>query len=271
MKCCNICNSNNYKILYKDNYTYAICKDCGHVFQSDRKEDVHYHELPYESQWNDYLNHSKNRADYIIEFLSMGDLSRIRKTIDIGCGHGGVSYHMNKKFPMWEMYGITAPCDKDKMLKGIKAIYDDFEIHIFKEKYDLAILCHVLEHFINPLQALKKVNDILEDDGLIYIEVPSFHYAEIRSNPQFCPVHLSYFSKKKITQMLKYNGFEIIKINESRYWGNIKVLAKKKSNITNNNFKENYIFKLIRWEINKKVINKINKFIKKYKKIKSND
>ena len=271
MKNCNICKSNNHKILHQDEYTYAICKNCGHVFQSNRREATHYHELPYESQWDDYMNHSENRAKYIIKFLSTEFLGRIKKVVDIGCGPGGTLHFINKQFPIWEMYGITAPCDKDKMIKGIKATYGDFENDNFKEKYDLAIMCHVMEHFIDPVQALNKINKMLNKNGLLYVEIPSFHYAEIRSNPQFCPVHLSYFSKKKILQLLEYNNFEIIKVKESKYWGNIKIVAIKKSNTTKHDLKENYITKLLKWEINKKIINKINKLVKKFKKIGPND
>ena len=157
------------------------------------------------------------------------------------------------------------------MIKGIKATYGDFENDNFKEKYDLAIMCHVMEHFIDPVQALNKINKMLNKNGLLYVEIPSFHYAEIRSNPQFCPVHLSYFSKKKILQLLEYNNFEIIKVKESKYWGNIKIVAIKKSNTTKHDLKENYITKLLKWEINKKIINKINKLVKKFKKIGPND
>jgi len=268
---CNVCSSNNYKILFKEFHTYSICKECGHVFQSNRKPSTYYHELPYESQWNDYMNHSKNRANYIADFISSESLNTIKTVVDVGCGPGGVIYHMSQRFPTWNIHGITAPCDKEVMISGVKATYGDFEISTVNRKCDLVIMCHVLEHFTNPLNSLKKANSMLNEDSLIYIEVPSFHYAEIRSNPQFCPVHLSYFSKKKLRQLLECSGFELIKIKESRYWGNIKVLARKKSHIAKCNLKENYTIKLIQWEINKKIINNITKFVKKYKKINSND
>jgi SAM-dependent methyltransferase len=271
MKHCNVCSSNDYKVLHKDDYTYAICKDCGHVFQSDRKEAAHYHELPYESQWDNYINHSQNRANYIIDFLSTEFLDKVKKVVDIGSGPGGVLYFINKKFPKWQMYGITAPCDKDKMMEGVKANYGDFECDSFKGKYDLTIMCHVVEHFLDPLKSLGKVNKMLNKDGLLYIEVPSFHYAEVRSNPQFCPVHLSYFSKEKMIQLLKYNGFQILKVKESRYWGNLKIVAKKESNIVGYNLKENYIIKLIKWEFNKRIVNPISNFIKRYKTIGPNN
>ena len=51
---CNICFKTNFKTLYKNNY--VICKDCGHVYQIHRDNLTHYHELPYESQWDDYIN-----------------------------------------------------------------------------------------------------------------------------------------------------------------------------------------------------------------------
>ncbi len=158
MKYCNICNSDQYKILYRDNYVYVICKKCGHVFQTDRKEASHYHELPYESQWGDYMNHSKNRANYIIEFLSTEPLEKIKKIIDIGCGPGGTLHYINHVFPMWEVSGITAPCDKDRMIEGIKAIYSDFENYSFKDKYDLAILCHQFQKFFFQLVCICSID-----------------------------------------------------------------------------------------------------------------
>ena len=72
-------------------------------------------------------------------------------------------------------------------------------------------------------------------------------------------------------KILKNNGFEIVKVKESKYWGNLKIVARKRSSINGYNLKENYILKLIKWEINKNIVNKINKFIKKFKKVGPND
>jgi SAM-dependent methyltransferase len=267
---CNICNSLNYKVLYKDKYIYSICKDCGHVFQSSRKESSHYHELPYESQWDNYMKHSEDRAKYIIQFIPVEFLDKIKKVTDIGCGPGGVLYHINKQFPTWEMYGVTTHNDKERVLEGIKVFYGDFEVNNFIEKCDLVVMCHVMEHFIDPLQALSKIHEMLNDDGLVYIEVPSFHWAEIRSKPQFCPVHLSYFSKQKLTQILNKEGFDIIKIHESKYWGNIKILAKKTTKLETS-LKENYLNKILELYFNRLINFKIYKFIKMFKKLKAND
>ncbi|NKB25538.1 MAG: methyltransferase domain-containing protein [Kiritimatiellae bacterium] len=50
----------------------------------------------------------------------------------------------------------------------------DSEWHYAEEgKYDLIIMRHVLEHFPNPVEALKKVRYALKEKGIVYMAVPN--------------------------------------------------------------------------------------------------
>jgi SAM-dependent methyltransferase len=41
------------------------------------------------------------------------------------------------------------------------------------ERYDLVILSHVVEHFVDPVCDLRRISDLLEPDGILYVEVPT--------------------------------------------------------------------------------------------------
>ena len=269
---CNICLSKDSFLLdFKKGYVYSICKSCGHVFQNYRKDIEHYDNLPYESQWFDYANHCRRRAYYIIDFCFFNIL-KSKSILDIGSGPGGVLQELKNKLGNKIKYsGITSPQDKTLAIDGLELIFGDFNDVKIKEKYDFAILAHVLEHFIDPSKALKKINSILEPDGFLYVEVPSFTWGEVRSDSIFCPVHLSYFTKHQLESLLRRNGFEIVKIKESRHWGNIKVLAKKTEVAQEDVLKENWILKLVLWNLRKNLIFPYYRLLKKFKTIKPNE
>lgn len=258
--------------MTEENYDYSICKSCGHVFQNNRKSSEHYDELPYESQWNDYSSHCKNRASYIIDFCSP-NISKSKFILDIGSGPGGVLQELKSKLNNDAEYsGITSIQDRDRaMMRGLKFIFGNFMDIKIENKYDFIILAHVLEHFINPSNALNKINSILNLNSFLYVEVPSFMWGEIRSIPIFSSVHLSYFTKNQLEYLLNINGFEIIKIKESKYWGNIKVIAKKTKILQKSILKENWILKLISWNLKKYFIFHYYKLLKKFKNINPND
>lgn len=269
---CNVCKSVESKLLYAEEYSYAICKRCGHVYQTSRRDATHYHTLPYESQWNSYLEHSRNRADYVIDFCK-DYIKEGSKIVDVGCGPGGTMKYLKERLPLANISGITSLSDKSIMVDKFEVEYGDFEeeINITTTDKDLALMCHVLEHFIDPRKALIKTRRMLKQQGLVYIEVPSFYWAEIRSNPQFCPVHLSYFTKSKLKYLLEKSGFTILKMHESKYWGNIKVLAKKERRVRKESLVEFWVYKLLKWKFNRLFGYSLYRGIKKLKKVSAND
>lgn len=286
---CVLCGSLSYKKIFEEgNYSYGICKECSHVYQLDRGTAKHYASLPYESDWDNYLEHSSDRASYIYSFCSEHiKAGSIKDILDIGCGPGGVLANLSYMYRAGNAIGITVPEDlKNKFYPNISLLdirYTGYDKPT-EGKFDLVVMSHVLEHFLDPFQALINARSNMKSNGLLYIEVPSFDWVEMRSNPMFCPVHISYFSKNKLLDILHFLGFEIIKVKESKYWGNIKVLVKIKKDrwsswkstlqelfylarLYNNNWR----IKLLSWKFKKKFLYWIFKAIKKHKQIKPND
>jgi hypothetical protein len=78
------------------------------------------------------------------------------------------------------------------------------------------MLWGVLEHFFKPLDILKKVNELLKDNGLLLLEVPSadsilVRYYEKTSKPVDRIIegdrHLMLFSLRSFTEMTDRAGF----------------------------------------------------------------
>ena len=93
--------------------------------------------------------------------------------LDFGCGGG-----WNLR-PFKQAGAICNGIDYsyDLVEYGIKKGYSLKQggIGEIKGKYDVIILSHVYEHFLNPINDLKEISNHLNDDGIIYIEVPNIY------------------------------------------------------------------------------------------------
>lgn len=92
-----------------------------------------------------------------------------------GSGYGYNLMKIHEVFPDAVLYTDEMDEHTEQYLKriGIKKYVPN------ERKYDIIIISHVLEHLLNPLETISEAYSILEDDGLLYIEVPnSMNYAE---------------------------------------------------------------------------------------------
>lgn len=216
-----------HKPLCGTPYYYSLCKICGFVFQQRRHERRHYETLPYQTQ-DDYDEHTYRRASYIYDFLKTEFtlLHSNPKILDIGCGRGGVMKYIKRLMPFADVTGYTLDMGETEAT-DLQILYrnvEDFHT-LATDSHDIIIMSHVVEHFYNIFHALANVRQLLDVNGLLYIEVPSFHWCEVRRPSVWAPEHLSYFTKRSLTNLLIKNEFKVLKIKESRYWGNIKVVA----------------------------------------------
>lgn len=225
---CPICNSAKYKkiriqILDNNSYDYFICKKCSFVFQKSKYNRIHYTNLFCQIPIN-YKEHSKNRAKYIFDFIKEYSYSEPINILDVGCGRGGVMYYLKKYLPYANIKGCSVDLGEAPIHKHLNIINNYFEDITYVHEFNIIILSHSLEHFIDLRFVMQKLHSILNEDGIIYIEVPSYNYAKIRTKEIFTPEHLSYFTKHSLKNLLLSEKFKIFKIKESKYWGNIKVV-----------------------------------------------
>lgn len=87
----------------------------------------------------------------------------------------------------------------------------DSSYHCF---FDLVIMRHVLEHFMDPLESLKKISRVLTDNGFVYIAVPNMMKPVGALNRfWFRTAHTYYFTECTLLKLISNAGLEPIHID----------------------------------------------------------
>ena len=239
---CYVCKNGKFKIISKKDryglyYPTGICIKCGNLQQASYLNSESLNKF-YESHYRDlyktgspeqlFLSQYFKAATKIESFIGEIELKNI---LEIGSGPGGIlKYFEHKKNS--KVLGI----DLDQryldygIKNGLELINSDVETFQSKNKYDLIIVCHVLEHLKNPGDLLKNLKSFLNEEGSIYIEVPSL---ESLKNGLYGGnfeafrhlAHVSHFTEKSMRDLIYISGYKITNFNNS-----IQVLIKNTSN-----------------------------------------
>ncbi|WP_337207713.1 class I SAM-dependent methyltransferase [Campylobacter molothri] len=100
-------------------------------------------------------------------------------------------------------------------INNLKHIQGFFDCDILKSKLeykiDFIIFRHLLEHINTPLDFLQNVVNLLENNGIIYVEVPNFN--ELVKHNRFYEIfndHCGYYQKNILINVLQSLGCEIV-------------------------------------------------------------
>ncbi len=97
--------------------------------------------------------------------------------LDVGCGRGGLLTYLRDE-KNCTVKGLDLSDDAVRVCrdKGIDASKCDIEEDTVQGMYDVVILSSTLESLIDPVSALNKLQDSLNEGGCIIIGVPNFSY-----------------------------------------------------------------------------------------------
>jgi 2-polyprenyl-3-methyl-5-hydroxy-6-metoxy-1,4-benzoquinol methylase len=207
------------------------------IFPTPSKKDVNdYYQKEFYSSNSKIFNNSslKVQLDDKVFFNSRWEnlyrnfrkFKKKKTILDIGCGWCQSLIYFKKKG--YDCYGFDP--SKEAVEYGVKnkinvkhAGID--EIKIFgNKKFNIVTLLNVLEHLIDPVEALSKIKNILNKKGLLVIDVPNdfndFQLAgrKLHDLPKWWvvpPRHLNYFSKDSLVKLLKSLGFKILHTESS--------------------------------------------------------
>ncbi|HCN37520.1 MAG TPA: hypothetical protein DIS94_07415, partial [Bacteroidetes bacterium] len=112
---------------------------------------------------------NSQRKIEILKFKNSGSL------LDVGCGSG---LFLKSVSDVFNVSGI------DVSKKSINFAREEFGLDVSNKslddlisdgkKFDIITLWHVLEHFNNPVEDLKKIRNLLNENGVLIIEVPNW-------------------------------------------------------------------------------------------------
>lgn len=233
---CPICKSNktefitklcsNMKIMgehFKNSEADLVCcQKCGLVFSNiEATQDdfnkyytspnccpLSYKELYGEENSNQYFNEILNKFKHLINQDSY--------IIDIASGSGDFALYLKENgYKNIYVLDINEQAINSAKEKGLNAIKSD-TMEIPQElinKFDIAILGHSLEHYLDIDKVLLNIKKILKPEGYLYIEVPDAEkYSNTDSVPftMFTYEHLYHFTLNTMENLANAFGYKLL-------------------------------------------------------------
>jgi len=186
---------------YRDTFEYLECKNCGCVYISESPKDMaRYYPEQYDSlrpiddlRSRDPLKKFFAARKYAFEAFGKGLIGRVicrfypvntslvalrrvridanSRVLDVGCGTGTLLYQL-------QAVGFRDLTGVDAFIKeGIRysPTFNIFKgtIHDMDGNFDLIIFSHSLEHIPNQLETLRSVAELLKDNSMCVIVMPT--------------------------------------------------------------------------------------------------
>lgn len=215
--------------------TTVVCQRCGLVYASPQPSASELQELysgSYGGQRTSgperfYLDRKNYDAELRVGFITKGLSSeKPGRALEIGAGAGNQLAVLRDRG--WDVLGIEptpgyAAFARDEL--GVEVVEGYFVEGSFEpESFDLVIMAEVLEHFPDPVSALRAVRMVLRPGGRLYLDVPNvLRPNRFRLSEYLHGDHLTFFSPTTLGLMLRATGFEPI---EHRWHYYQYVLAK---------------------------------------------
>jgi len=153
------------------------------------------------------------------------------KTIlDLGCGHGTMGKHLKTLRPYVRITGVEiSPSLAQEAKKYYDQVYvQDLNKTEIKDVFDLVICGDILEHLYDPWTMIKKIGDLLKENGYFIGSIPNVaHYSILKEllkgkfeyvpSGLLCVGHIRFFTEESLKRVLGEVGFKVDK------WINQKV------------------------------------------------
>ena len=231
---CPICGSSDFKeIIYVDQApkfhvisaetvldSYLLgevrlveCSNCQHLFndaiQANEKNPGH---GSYST--NAPVSQSMfDRRKKIMEFLSAdGDLSL--NVLEVGAGSGALATIFVESKNRVTVVEPEPTLDINRLEQlGIRVIQDVWPTsQILAEKFDLILCVQVLEHTERPREFLLEIANRINDNGRIYLEVPSGDWVKMHGSAADVHYpHWNYFTETMIQKLVSECNLKILK------------------------------------------------------------
>ena len=243
-KKCNQCQATDIKYIgkLKDNVSFAgktyeiplpgghlyQCNLCHLKFRSPLLENKKYTEL-YNNGVNTNWQSTSTRNDWLIisNFIE-SNLMKGSKILDFGCNTGELLRLLDLRY---QKFGVevnhSAAAIAETQARAI--IYESIEAIPNPSKFDVIILCDVIEHLANPAEILFRLAEYLEPKGVILMTTGDANctlWKTFGANWWYCSFaeHISFISESWVNEFVKVAPFTKYVIESFKY-SNLSPLA----------------------------------------------
>lgn len=233
--CCECGNEEDFEVLAeKDRYGIqsrtVICLKCGLIMTNPRMTQKSYdlfyaEEYPYiyrdiSAPDDIYFNRRVEYGKTIVRFIekSVGKVGK--DVLEIGCAGGGIVKAFEEAGYHASGIDLSEEYIEYGKSKGLNLECAHSSILLQREKrYDVIILNHVLEHFLDLKEELLVIKKLLKDENSIFfVAVPGVKNLVCSYDSDFLLMlqnaHVYNFTEETLTQVLRWHGFQKIYANE---------------------------------------------------------
>jgi 2-polyprenyl-3-methyl-5-hydroxy-6-metoxy-1,4-benzoquinol methylase len=180
-------------------------------------------------QSEDYISHTdakRNWMEWLYAIVKKWALKKKVKILnkytkgnktllDVGAGTG--AFLQQAKNNGWIVVGVE-PNDLARAiaLGNNVNIYNDL-FSVTEQKFSAITLWHVLEHILDLDKTINYLNNLLEEDGCLFVAVPNYKSYDAKYYKQHwaaydVPRHLWHFSQQAIKTTFKKHNLKVVKI-----------------------------------------------------------
>ncbi len=232
---CNLCGSASFVVLtHSDRYGYPAqahaCTSCGLVFLNPRMTGQAYGRFydgvyrPLVSAFHGRLidaqtiqaeqrEYAGERAEFLKLFVAN---KGYRSMLDIGGSTGVVANHFAHAFGLEGTLIDPAPLEVEQARRfGLDTITGLVEEYDFgARRFDVVIICQTVDHLLDVAGTLRRVRDLLTEDGLLFVDIVDFRAAYLRNWSVEAAVkidHPYYLTESTMTAYLRSTGFAVLR------------------------------------------------------------
>lgn len=233
---CLLCNNRKYKKLYTINgFTIVQCEYCHLVFTypwpNKEKLDEYYQNFDYRNGFVNELSIRQDAKRSLKNLISF--LGTKRTLLDVGCGAGFLLDEARKL--EWKATGLDTafvPLNYAKNHLKLQIIRKDIEKYNTNKRYSAITLIQVIEHLINPYPTLRKIYNLLENNGIVCVATPNINcylHKVLKNDFNYLipPEHVVYYSPSTLVTLLVKSGFTIIRTITYGYSTDLAAIIKR--------------------------------------------
>jgi len=148
----------------------------------------------------------ENRARQQKLLRALAGYTRGRRLLDVGCGDGQLL--QTAKDEGWDAVGIDLSgtaillCHR----RGLAASKTDFfDVSLDGRRFDVIVMSELIEHVPSPQRFLKRAEELLDSNGILYLTTPNFGSLARRALGEswsvIHPEHIGYFERSTLRKM----------------------------------------------------------------------
>jgi SAM-dependent methyltransferase len=214
---CALCQRTDFRTvayagLYNTSTTVKACRGCGLVCLNPRWDEAGYTAY-YQSNYYDSYHAGSDLTPKVDERgrTIASCVSRDADVLEIGAGFGAnilALSQLARRLVAVEIDPKATAVIKQHTprCEVVTASLEEYARGAAGEKFDVVVLSHVLEHFVEPRNALTTVKRLVKPTGCLLVLVPNLdrHRGFLT---QFTTPHTHYFSDVTLRAMLESVGF----------------------------------------------------------------